>query len=87
VSRVTTSALNSLLQKAQDLHTPVYKTGEGLRIYYGTQVKTDPPTFMLYVNNPSMAHFTYIRFLENRIREEFPYTGTPIRLVLKPRHE
>jgi len=58
-----------------------------LRIYYGTQVKTDPPTFMLYVNNPSMAHFTYIRFLENRIREEFPYTGTPIRLVLKPRHE
>jgi GTP-binding protein len=87
VARIPTSALNSLLQKAQDQHTPVYKTGEGLRIFYGTQVKTDPPTFMLYVNNPKMAHFTYLRFLENQIRMEFPYTGTPIRLVLKPRHE
>jgi GTP-binding protein len=87
LARVPTSALNSLMQKAQDQHTPIYKTGEGLRIYYGTQVHTNPPTFMLYVNNPTMAHFSYIRFLENQIRKEFPFTGTPIRIVLKPRHD
>jgi GTP-binding protein len=87
VARIPTSSLNYLLQNAQDQHTPVYKTGEGLRIFYGTQVKADPPTFMLYVNNPKQAHFTYLRFLENQIRKEFPYTGTPIRLVLKSRHE
>jgi GTP-binding protein len=87
LARLTTSDLNRILHKAQDAHTPVYKTGEGLRLYYGTQVRVDPPTFMIYVNNPSKAHFTYLRFLENQIRAEFPFTGTPIRLVLKKRHE
>ncbi len=87
LARISTGSLNRILQKAQDAHTPVYKTGEGLRMYYGTQVRSDPPTFMIYVNNPQQAHFSYLRFLENRIREEYPFTGTPIRLVLKKRHE
>ena len=87
LARVTTGALNRILQNAQDIHAPTSRTGSSFRLYYGTQVRTDPPTFMIYCNNPSLAHFTYLRFLENQIRKEYPFTGTPIRLVLKPRHE
>lgn len=87
LARITTGALNRILQKAQDQHSPTSRTGTNIRLYYGTQVRTDPPTFMIYCNNPQLAHFTYLRFLENQIRKEYPYTGTPIRLVLKPRHE
>jgi GTP-binding protein len=54
-------------------------------LYYGTQVRSDPPTFLIYVNDPSLAHFTYLRYLENRLRESYDYLGTPIRLVLRPR--
>jgi GTP-binding protein len=85
--RLTTSALNRIIQKAQDEHPAPAHAGRGLRIYYGTQVRSDPPTFMLYVNDPKLGHFTYVRFLENRIRAEYPYTGTPIRIVMKARRE
>jgi GTP-binding protein len=54
-------------------------------MYYGTQVRSDPPTFMIYVNDPKLAHFSYVRYLENRIREDYPFVGTPIRLVFRPR--
>lgn len=87
LARITTGALNRILQKAQDQHSPTSRTGTSIKLYYGTQVRSDPPTFMIYCNNPQLAHFTYMRFLENQIRKEYPYTGTPIRLVLKPRHE
>jgi len=87
LARVTTGALNRILQSAQDVHSPTSRTGQGIKLYYGTQVRTDPPTFMIYCNNPQLAHFTYLRFLENQIRKEYPFTGTPIRLVLKPRHD
>lgn len=82
--RMATSKINQILRQAQDLHVPS-RTGQQLKIYYATQVRSDPPTFLVYVNNPKLAHFTYIRFLENRIRQEYPFTGTPIRLVLRPR--
>lgn len=85
LARVSTSALNRVLQKAVDLHAPPSHSGRNLKIYYGTQVKVDPPTFLVHVNDPRLAHFTYVRFLENQIREEFPYTGTPIRVILKAR--
>lgn len=87
LARVTTGALNRILQNAQGVHSPTSRTGTSIKLYYGTQVRTDPPTFMIYCNNPKLAHFTYLRFLENQIRKEYPFTGTPIRLVLKPRHE
>jgi GTP-binding protein len=87
LARVTTGALNRILQNAQDVHSPTSRTGQGIKLYYGTQVRTDPPTFMIYCNNPQLAHFSYLRFLENQIRREYPFTGTPIRLVLKPRHD
>lgn len=85
--RLTTSRLNVLLQKAQDEHPAPSQGGRQLKIYYATQVRSDPPTFLLFVNDPKLAHFTYMRFLENRIREEYPFTGTPIRIVPKARNE
>jgi GTPase len=84
--RLSTSSLNRILMKAQDMHAPSSKTGRTMRIYYGTQVRSDPPTFMLYVNDVKLAHFSYLRYLENQIRKEFPFTGTPIHLVLKGKH-
>ena len=87
LARVTTGAFNRIIQNAQDLHAPTSHTGNPVRMYYGTQVRTDPPTFMIYCNNPKLAHFSYMRFLENQIRKEYPFTGTPIRIVLKPRHD
>lgn len=87
LARITTGAFNRIIQDAQDQHSPTSRTGTSIKLYYGTQVRTDPPTFMIYCNNPQLAHFTYLRFLENQIRKEYPFTGTPIRLVMKPRHE
>ena len=81
--KIGTGQLNRILQNAQDSHKPASKKGRSLRIYYGNQVRSDPPTFMLHVNDPSLVHFTYKRYLENCIRREVPFTGTPIRLVFK----
>ncbi|MBA4384491.1 MAG: ribosome biogenesis GTPase Der [Anaerolinea sp.] len=87
LAHVSTGSLNRILQKAQSIHAPTSKTGTSIKLFYGTQVRTNPPTFMIYCNNPKLAHFTYLRFIENQIRLEYPFTGTPIRLVMKPRHE
>jgi GTP-binding protein len=83
--RISTSQFNRILRNAQDVHPAPTKAGKQLKIYYGTQIRNDPPTFLLYVNNPKLAHFTYRRFLENRIREEYPFLGTPIRLLFRQR--
>ncbi len=83
--RLSTSKLNRILNRAQDLHPAPTRAGHQLKIYYGTQVRNDPPTFLLYVNDPKLAHFTYLRFLENRIREDYPFLGTPMRLILRRR--
>jgi GTP-binding protein len=85
LARLSTSQLNQILRHAQDRHPSPSRAGRHLKIYYGTQVRSDPPTFLLYVNDPDLAHFTYIRFLENQIREQYSFLGTPIRLVLKAR--
>jgi len=85
--RLTTSQINKIIQRAQDMHPAPSKTGKALRIYYGTQVRSDPPTFMLYVNDPGLAHFTYLRYIENQIRKDYPFIGTPIRIVLKKRRK
>lgn len=83
--RLSTSQLNQILQKAQDAHPAPSMAGRQLRIYYGTQVRSDPPTFLVYVNDPKLAHFTYERYLENQLRKAYPYLGTPVRLVFRPR--
>jgi GTP-binding protein len=84
LARMTTSALNRIIQHVQDMHTPS-RAGRVFKMYYGTQVRSDPPTFMIYCNEPKLAHFTFIRFIENTIREEYPFTGTPIFIVFKKR--
>jgi GTPase len=83
--RLTTSQLNRIIQNAQDKHAATSRSGRSLRLYYGTQVRNDPPTFMIYVNDPKLAHFSYLRYLENAIRADYNFIGTPIRIVLKPR--
>jgi GTP-binding protein len=66
-----------------DYQSPPSHAGIQLKIYYGTQVRSNPPTFVLFVNNPALMHFSYMRFLENRIREEYGFLGTPIKLAAK----
>ena len=85
--RLTTSKINQILLKAKDQHAPPSKSGRPLKIYYGTQVRSDPPTFMIYVNDRRLMHFSYLRYLENQIRSEFGFLGTPIRIVTKGRKE
>lgn len=87
LARLSTSQINQILMKAQDEHPAPSHAGRALKMYYGTQVRSDPPTFMIYVNDPTLAHFSYRRFLENRIRAEYGFLGTPIRLVMKGRKE
>ena len=87
LARLTTSKVNQLIHEAQDRHPAPSRGGRQLKMYYGTQVRSDPPTFLIYVNDPKLAHFTYRRYLENRFREEYGFLGTPIRFVLKSRSE
>jgi GTP-binding protein len=62
--------------------TPNFNGGR-LRIYYGEQVSVKPPTFVLFVNDPHFMHFSYLRYLENQIRETFDFTGTPLKIILR----
>ncbi len=87
LARLSTSTINKIIHQAQDAHPHPTHAGRALKMYYGTQVRSDPPTFMIYVNEPSLMHFTYLRYLENQIRAEHPFIGTPIRLVVKGRRE
>ncbi|GAB4505196.1 MAG: ribosome biogenesis GTPase Der [Anaerolineales bacterium] len=87
LARLSTSKINQLIQNAQDVHPAPSLKGRQLKMYYGTQVRSDPPTFLIYVNDPGLAHFTYRRYLENRFREAYGFLGTPIRIVLKGRRE
>lgn len=81
--RLPTSQINRILQRAQDRHPAPSKSGKHFKIYYGAQIRNDPPTFLLHVNNPKLAHFTYLRYLENQIRQEAPFVGTPIKILLR----
>lgn len=85
--RLSTSKINRILVQAQDRQAPPAHAGRQLKLLYGTQVRTDPPTFMIYVNDPALLHFSYRRFLENRFRDEYGFLGTPIRIVAKGRRE
>lgn len=87
LARLTTSTINGIIHKAQDAHPHPTHAGRALKMFYGTQVRSDPPTFMIYVNEPSLMHFSYLRYLENQIREEYGFLGTPIRIVTKGRRE
>lgn len=83
--RIATSDLNRVIRDALSAHAPPSKAGKRLKIYYGSQVRTDPPTFLFHVNDPNIMHFSYLRFLENRIRNRFGFLGTPLRLSFRRR--
>ena len=86
-TRLPTSFVNRILQEALDRHAPPSKGGRLPKIYFGSQVAVAPPTFVLQVNDPKLVHFSYLRFLENRIREAQPFPGTPIRLVVRKKNK
>lgn len=83
--RVGTSDLNSCINDAYLLNEPKEFNGNKLKIYYSSQVSTNPPTFVLFVNDVNCMHFSYGRYLENKIRESFDFTGTPIKIILRKR--
>ena len=85
--RVTTGMLNDILAQATARVQPPTDKGKRLKIYYMTQASTKPPTFVCFVNDHELFHFSYQRYLENRIRETFGLEGTPIRLVVRERGE
>ncbi len=76
--RIPTGELNRILRDAEEKHAPPTHGGRKLRLYYGTQVRSDPPTFLFHVNDPALVHFSYRRFLENQIREQYSFSGTPL---------
>jgi len=82
--RIPTSKLNRLVRDALTAHAPPSRGGKRLKILYASQVRTDPPTFLFHVNDPLIVHFSYTRFLENRIREQFGFLGTPLRISYRP---
>lgn len=85
--RVSTAALNRVLKLAVDKHQPPSRPGKWLKFYYVTQADIEPPTFIFFTNDPKQIHFTYRRYLENELRREFGFEGTPIRMSFRDRHE
>jgi len=85
--RVGTSVLNEILQEAFILNPPPLRKDKRLKLYYASQVNTEPPTFVLFINQEQLAHFSYKRYLDNKIREAFAFEGTPIRLIFRPKGE
>ncbi len=83
--RLPTSQVNRILRSAQERHPAPSRAGKHLKILYGSQVRSEPPTFLIHVNDPTLVHFTYKRYLENRFREAYSFLGTPIRLVFRAR--
>jgi GTP-binding protein len=87
VQRIATGSLNNVIQSALQRHQPMSHSGKILKLRYVTQVKTDPPTFVFFVNDPELVHFSYRRFLENQLRENFGFAGTALRLIFRSSRE
>lgn len=85
--RIQTGVLNEILMEAVALQQPPSDKGKRLKLFYMTQVSTKPPTFVLFVNKKDLMHFSYQRYIENRIRDTFGFMGTPIRIFIRERKE
>lgn len=81
--RISTGMLNDILNDAMARQQPPSDKGKRLKIYYGTQASAEPPTFVLFCNSTDLFHYSYLRYIENRIREAFGFAGTPIRFILR----
>lgn len=85
--RISTSSLNELLQEAIAIVQPPTDKGRRLKVLYMTQVSTKPPTFAIFVNSKKLFHFSYERYIVNKLRSEFDFTGTPIRILIRERKD
>jgi GTP-binding protein len=85
--RITTGVLNQVITEAIALNPAPTSHGRALKIYYSTQVRSSPPTFILFVNDPSLASQSYTRYIQNKMREAFGFKGTPIRVLFRERRE
>lgn len=85
--RIPTGVLNKFMRDAVTYHPPPMKGRQQLKFFYATQVSVAPPTFVFFVNKPEWVHFGYHRYLENRLREQHPFSGTPIRFIFRARSE
>lgn len=85
--RIATSVLNQVIEDAVAINPPPSERGKRLKIYYTTQAGVKPPTFVFFVNDPEIMHFSYLRYLENKLREAFGFEGTPLNLVVRGRKE
>lgn len=85
--RVSTGVLNEIMSEAVALQQPPSDKGKRLRLYYITQVGVKPPTFVIFVNDKELMHFSYTRYIENKIREAFGFKGTPLKFIIRERNE
>jgi GTP-binding protein len=83
--RIGTGELNRVVTEAVRAHPPAHVRNRQAKVFYATQAAVAPPTFVIFVNDPELIHFSYRRYLENRIRDEFGFLGTPIRLIFRER--
>ena len=85
--RIPTSVLNQVVEDAIAINPPPTEKGQRLKILYATQVKIKPPTFVIFVNEPEIMHFSYQRYLENKLREAFGFEGTPLQMIIRGKNE
>ena len=85
--RIDTGVLNQIMAEAVAMQQPPSDKGKRLKLYYITQVAVKPPTFVIFVNDKELMHFSYTRYIENRIREAFGFRGTPLRFIIRERNE
>lgn len=85
--RIETGVVNEIMAEAVALQQPPSDKGKRLKLYYITQVSVKPPTFVIFVNDKQLMHFSYIRYIENKIREAFGFKGTPLRFIIRERKE
>jgi len=85
--RISTGMLNDVLSDAVSRQQPPSDKGKRLKLYYGTQASSEPPTFVMFCNSKDLFHYSYLRFIENQIRAAFGFSGTPIRFILREKGE
>jgi len=85
--RIATGVLNEIMAEAVALQQPPSDKGKRLKLYYITQVAVKPPTFVIFVNDKELMHFSYTRYLENKIRDTFGFRGTSLRFIIRERKE
>ena len=85
--RIATGTLNDVINEAISVNEPPTRKGRQLKILYATQAASNPPTFVLFVNDSELMHFSYVRYLENSLRKAFDFGGTPVKIIVRNRNE